>query len=154
MRTTLTKERLMELGVTDVKEDGRVFVKGKEKKAYRITTKHPYGQDKTYLAVALQDYSRKVDIVQKVKRKDGSIYKHNSWAYAVKVIPLARLMLAWFNNEVPGDMDADHIDGNPLNNHISNLQIISRRENLAKRLLSYTEIARLYRSVERQLKGK
>lgn len=154
MRTTLTKERLKELGVTDVKEDGTVFVRGKEKPAYRITAKHPYGQDRTYLAIALQDYTKKVDTIQKVKRKDGSIHTHKAWAYAVKVIPLARLMLAWFNNEVPGDMDADHIDGNPLNNHISNLQIISRRENLAKRLLSYTEIARLYRSVERQLKGR
>lgn len=152
--TTLTKEMLLELGVTDVKEDGTVFVRGIKKEPYPIIAKHNYGNDKTYLAIALQDYSKKYVTTRKHKRKDGKVSTWKSWSYAVRTIPLARLMLAWFKGEVPGNMDADHIDGNPMNNNLDNLQMLSRQENLAKRNLSWSEINHLYWEKKRELEKK
>lgn len=151
MKETLTKARLQELGVTNVTEDGKVFVNGVEKSPYIIKAKHKYGNNCEYMAIALYDYSKKYDTVHKHKRKDGVISHWKSWAYAVKTIPLARLMLAWFEGEIAGNMDADHIDGNPMNNHLSNLQILSRRENLAKRVLTWSEINKLYWAKKREL---
>ena len=48
-------------------------------------------------------------------------------------IPLARLIYAWFYGEVPEGMEIDHIDNDPFNNNIDNLQIVSVEENLKKR---------------------
>ena len=151
MAKTLTKQDLQKLGVTDVRRDGTVYVHGTKKSPYKITAKHKYGNDCTYLAIALQDYSRKVNTIQKVRRKSGKLYVAPSWAYAVKTVPLGRLVMAWYKSEVPGNMDVDHIDGDPFNNHIDNLQMITRRENLAKRSLSWSEIRRLYEAKKREM---
>ena len=35
-------------------------------------------------------------------------------------------------------MDVDHIDNNPANNALSNLQILSRKDNLKKRNMDYS----------------
>lgn len=154
MAKTLTKEDLQKLGVTDVRRDGTVYVHGTKKSPTKLTTRHKYGNDVTYLAIALQDYSRKVPTIQKVLRKSGKLYTAPAWAYAVKTVPLGRLVMAWYKGEVPGDMDVDHIDGDPLNNNIENLQIISRRENLARRSLSWEEINHLYWAKKRELGEK
>ena len=50
-----------------------------------------------------------------------------------KAYPLHRLVYAWFIGYVPANMDVDHIDGDTLNNDLSNLQLLTRKENLAKR---------------------
>ena len=149
-RTALTKEQLQALGVTDVRRDGTVYVHGTKKNPTKLTTRHKYGNNVTYLAIALQDYSKKVKTIARVPRKTKEPYVHESWAYAVRTVTLGRLVMAWYKGEVPGDMDVDHIDGNPLNNHIDNLQIISRRENLAKRSLSWEEINRLYHAKKKE----
>ncbi|MDR1340658.1 MAG: HNH endonuclease [Prevotellaceae bacterium] len=39
---------------------------------------------------------------------------------------------AFLNFDSTGDMQIDHIDGNKLNNSISNLQVLSRRQNTSK----------------------
>ena len=154
MAKTLTKEDLQKLGVTDVRRDGTVYVHGTKKSPTKLTTRHKYGNDVTYLAIALQDYSRKVPTIQKVLRKSGKLYTAPSWAYAVKTVPLGRLVMAWYKNEVPGNMDVDHIDGNPFNNHIDNLQMITRRENLARRSLSWSEIRRIYEAKKKEMGEK
>lgn len=43
-----------------------------------------------------------------------------------------RLVYETFKGEIPQGMTIDHIDNNKANNHISNLQILSRGENTAK----------------------
>lgn len=154
MAKTLTKEDLQKLGVTDVHRDGTVYVHGTKKAPTTITSKKKYGTDCTYLAIALQDYSRKIATTQKVRRKSGKLYVAPAWAYAVRTIPLGRLVYAWFHGTVPGDLDVDHIDGDKMNNHIDNLQAITRRENLAKRTLSWEEISRIYRAKEREMKER
>lgn len=43
-----------------------------------------------------------------------------------------RLLYLSFIGEIPKGYEIDHIDGNPRNNNIFNLQIITRRENIHK----------------------
>ena len=47
--------------------------------------------------------------------------------------PLHRLLYAWYIGYVPANMDVDHIDNNSQNNDLSNLQLSTRKDNLAKR---------------------
>jgi len=43
-----------------------------------------------------------------------------------------RLVWESFRGDIPKDKEIDHIDGNPRNNKLSNLQILTRRENTQK----------------------
>ena len=43
-----------------------------------------------------------------------------------------RLVWEAFKGEIPKDKEIDHIDNNPNNNHLSNLQLITRRGNMMK----------------------
>lgn len=135
----LTKERLIELGVTDVTEDGTVYVHGKVQKLKVITLKHNNGNNKDYPAIWLIDKKVKRDCIQKYKTKSGEVRTSPGWVYRVETIPLGRVMLAWFNGKIGAKEDADHIDNDPFNNHLSNLRPISRRENLAKRFLDHPD---------------
>ena len=56
-----------------------------------------------------------------------NIYSDNSKTYRVLI---HRLVAENFIHEIPEKMTVNHIDGNKLNNHISNLEIISFTENV------------------------
>lgn len=56
-----------------------------------------------------------------------------NYNHKIIYIPVHRLYYAWFNGEAPSNMDVDHIDGNSINNDINNLQLLTRKENLARR---------------------
>ena len=47
--------------------------------------------------------------------------------------PLHRLVWAWHNGEVPDGYEVDHIDNNPFNNSLDNLQLLTTLENRRKR---------------------
>lgn len=77
------------------------------------------------------------------------------WDYETgKRIPmtLQRIVYMYFKGDIPEKFDIDHIDGDSLNNLPSNLQALTRKENLAKRTLSHKEIAKNYRKIEKECK--
>ena len=77
-----------------------------------INTKcHPYGKDISYVFCNFQDFELK-----------------KNFGY-----PFHRFLWIWKYGDIPDKYDIHHIDGNPLNNNISNLAVISRKENLKER---------------------
>lgn len=50
-----------------------------------------------------------------------------------KVFNIGRLVLDAWAGQVMPDMEVDHIDMNPYNNDLSNLQFVTKQQNLAKR---------------------
>lgn len=120
----LTKETLEEQGITIVVDPNeecgyKITRYGRYFKSYNMTLKqikptingkvHPYGETQYYWIV-------------------GWSYKGQAQVY-----PLARVIYAYFNGKAPGDMDVDHINEDSLDNRVENLQLLSRRDNLAKR---------------------
>ena len=127
MPKELTRQMLKEMGIYSIDWDessqqwwvDRYWFKcGKVKEKTHIHLKvslvkreHKYAPTKEYYAV-------------------GFCYENKS-----QVIPLNRLVWAWFNDIVPQGYDVDHIDNDPLNNRLENLQLLTREQNLAKRYL-------------------
>lgn len=91
---------------------------------------HPYGKDCIYILVFPWDYSKGKRIT----------------------MTLQRLVYLYFKGDIPEKFDIDHVDGDSLNNLPSNLQAISRKENLQKRTLNHKEIAKNYRKIEKEIK--
>lgn len=113
----ITKSRkFLEEDLRIVEKDNKFFQQTvrcglKEIKPYIMTTKHKYGKATSYEYVVIYNY----------KTHKQTILSYHSFLYA------------WYKGEVPAGYDVDHIDGDSLNNHIDNLQILTRKENLAKR---------------------
>lgn len=82
-----------------------------EVKPYIIEKKHPYGKTIKYLYAMVYNYET---------------HKYSLFTYHT-------IFYVWFKGDVPAGYDVDHIDGDSLNNNPDNLQILSRKENLAKR---------------------
>lgn len=75
------------------------------------TCKHKYTTDKTYPTITFS-------------------YNNKGYCY-----PLARFIYAWFNGEIKEGWVVDHIDNNPFNNRLENLQALTPEQNLAKRFI-------------------
>lgn len=77
-------------------------------------TKHPKGIKKecVYIMVSWSDYAR----------------SKKQWS-----IPMQRLLYAWFHGTAHAGLEIMHIDGNSLNNKVSNLKEGTHEENLAQR---------------------
>lgn len=96
-----------------VTEEGKyeVYHKGRKKNALPHKTYHKYGKTIEYRLYSFYDSKTK---------KQFNILEHV-------------LVWLWFNISIPAKYDIDHIDSNKLNNHIDNLQLLTRKENLRKR---------------------
>ena len=119
----LTKQELQELGIIDIyKKDGQWVVlrywyrnNKKEKDFVEI----PVSQARRTHVYRPDKYYPKVSFCAK--------QKHYS-------IALSRLLYVWFKGDItePG-YQVDHIDNDPYNNELDNLQLLTIQENLAKR---------------------
>lgn len=150
-----TKAELIRLGVTDVTRDGKVYVKGKRKTISVMKCQHKYGTNRNYPYIALADMEApKVTCTAYYATKDGKKHPYKSWRYKTILVPLSRCVYVWHVEDIPAGMDCDHINGDPFDNRVENLQIITRKENLLKRTLTWVEIAKQYRAKEREMKEK
>lgn len=75
--------------------------------------------------------------VRKHKYTNDKAYQIVSFAYNQQHIslPLARIVYAWFNEKVPNGFVVDHIDNDPFNNQLDNLQLLTQEQNLIKRFV-------------------
>ena len=125
----LTKQQLIELGVTDVTKDGKVFKNGVECKIVILKNKYKHSTNVYQNAVVqFVDKSKKIPFVT----KDG----YNSYTYGALNISVARIMFVWFVRDIEYGEQIDHKDDNPLNNTLDNLQVLTQEENLKKKGIS------------------
>ena len=125
----LTKQQLIELGVTDVTKDGKVFKDGVECKIKFLENKYKHSTNVYQIPVVnFVDKSKKIPFVT----KDG----YNSYTYGCMNISVARIMFVWFVRDIEYGEQIDHIDNNPLNNTLDNLQVLTQEENLKKKGIS------------------
>ena len=122
----LTKQQLIDLGITDVTKDGKVFKNGVECKIKILVNKYKHST-KTYQVPVVQfvDKSKKIPFVT----KNG----YHSYTYGCMNISVARIMFVWFIRDLEYGEQIDHIDNNTLNNTLDNLQALTQAENLKKK---------------------
>jgi len=70
-----------------------------------------------------------------------------------KTFLLHRLIWTYFNGDIPEGMQIDHIDGNHLNNHLDNLQVITQKENIRKRPTTHLTLDQV-ESIKPRVTGK
>lgn len=74
-----------------------------------------------------------------LKLSPSGNYLRFSAAYGLnKKFLVHRVVWECFNGEIPDKMDVDHIDSNPKNNNLDNLQLLNHAENLRKRNIDYS----------------
>lgn len=73
----------------------------------------------------------------------GKEYYLITWSNKMKTwcFPLARIIYVYFgpDEELDPAYDLDHKDNNPFNNDITNLQPLTRSENIGKRYMAYNQ---------------
>lgn len=122
----LTKEMLTNWGITSINYNT-------ESKNWEINRYWFKNNSKVKQNIIL-----KVSIaVRKHKYTNDKVYPIVSFAYKQQHIslPLARIIYAWFNEKVPNGFVVDHIDNDPFNNQLSNLQLLTQEQNLIKRFI-------------------
>lgn len=121
----LTRQMLEEMGICKVSWDY-------EKENWKIKRYWYRNNSKT-----IKDYTEiKIsDAVCKHKFTKDKSYPIIIFNYKGKTqsFPLARFLYAWFRGEVKEGEVIDHIDNNPYNNMMSNLQCLTQENNLRKR---------------------
>ena len=78
---------------------------------------------------------KEAKFVCKHKYASDKVYPGYAWCWNGKqfAVTTGRLIYAYFKGDVLEGCDVDHIDNNPFNNILDNLQVLTREENLAKR---------------------
>lgn len=118
----LTKDELLDFGISEVTKTGRVFKNGEEVN-YTV-------DNQGYFMYRIYD---KDENGNKIKIYSGP--KDYEYTYKYRAIGLHRIMWAWHYGEVPEGMIVDH--KNNSHDHIedyylSNLQLLTPGENIAK----------------------
>lgn len=93
-----------------IQEDGTVESRAQLKP--KILKPQPVTQTKTYKQVRLFN--------KELFSKKGELHY------------IHRLVYETFVGDIPADMTIDHIDNNPTNNHVSNLQLMTQTDNRSK----------------------
>ena len=86
-------------------------------KNHVVTKKRKYGGCKSYLYVPV--------MIERLKDVKKRIY-----------IGLHTVIYAWYKGEVQLGYDIDHLDNNPFNNNIDNLELVTHAENMRRRKLN------------------
>lgn len=113
-----------------IAEDGTVESRAQLKP--KILKQQPVTQTKTYKQVRL--FNKEL-----FSRKGELHYIH-------------RLVYTAFVGDIPADMTIDHIDDDPTNNHVSNLQLMTITDNRAK--YSIAKFGHTLRSKTRQMQDE
>ena len=121
----LTKKELEEMGIAEIRWNKyletwvvtREWYKNKSKTIKErkqliigsVLARHKYTKDKSYPKVSFS-------------------YKNKSVVFS-----LSRLVYVWFIGDIPDGYVVDHIDNDPYNNKLGNLQLLSIGDNIRKR---------------------
>lgn len=115
----LTKQELINGGITNITEDGRVWRNGMEIIDFSLNSGG-------YKVIYIYDRDENGCCIKVPGKRPGH------YTYKTRTIPLNRAMLAWFNGVIDDGLVADHIDNNKDNYNLDNLQAISPKENTNK----------------------
>lgn len=130
-----TKKQLIEEYNLDVR-DGVVWHRSDngqwhQLKEVDIFTPHPYGVGKLY---------------------KGYSFWHNKKSY---LCPVSIFNYIWYKSDIPDGMEVDHINNNTLDNSLDNLQLLSHRDNINKRMdggnNQYSAVDALLKSIPEDL---
>lgn len=125
----LTKDELIKSGITLVTEDGLVY-RNDQLVNFSINA-GGYWVTPIYV---LDENGNKIK--KSIKRQyEGCSHVTDTYVYDSRVLGLHRIMWAWFHGEVPEGFVVDHINNKHEkleDYHISNLQLLTPAENLAK----------------------
>lgn len=132
----LTKEMLLQYGITNITEDGRIFKGNVELKPCTIIRKYKYSKKQLkYQFIQIIDKTCKLNIDK---------YFKGYYNYKSTLIAVHRAVYAWYNGIAHQGMDICHLDDNPENNHLSNLKEGSRLENIRQRKFGRNQHTYMY----------
>lgn len=145
----LTKKDLIKLGITNVSETGVVETIPGKAVSYSDTTKKTRYGYKTYWLVQIYDHD-----TYKARRQANP-----DATSGTKTLVLSRVIWAWnFDGSnrptngnycpaftAPANLDIDHINDNSEVNDFTNLQLLTRKQNLAKRRGHMNQYERSYK---------
>ena len=138
----LTKDMLINnYGIEYVSKDGQTIIgnSGKELKQTITISNRGKTYEKKYSTIQTHDRLNrtKIPVKQKYTTKDGTVKTIDSYTYKTTSLGVHRLVWVWYNDCQPAGMIVDHIDNNPLNNNLENLQLLTPSENVAKDRTGY-----------------
>lgn len=119
---TITKQDIINKGYIILDQEQIVFKDNKEIYCYPVKTIKG-----RYLLPKIINTSR------------GRKKQYVGYTFGRTTISAARLFYAWFHGTVEGTMDVDHVDNNPFNNTIDNLQQLTHSENIRKKYIDDPE---------------
>lgn len=119
--STLTKDYLEYLGITEVSEDGTKIMKGEQE------LKQHY--DGHYKLVNLYDPA--IRKMTPVKLRTNSTGQFS--------LGVHRIVYCWFNRIIPTGMVCDHVNNNKLDNRLDNLQLLTPKANVTKEKIESTK---------------